>query len=136
MEYDKTLMQDALEMRVILATPATLMALLRAVAFGWQQAVLTENASKIRDVGTELHKRLSVLTSHVEKLGRHVEASVDSYNRLLGSLERSVLPGARKLAELGVDSGRELAGNQPLERSPRTPIQTEVSWEAPTEHQD
>lgn len=126
LEQDKMLMQDALEMRVILATPATLMALLRAVAFGWQQSVLTENAGKIRDAGTELHKRLSVLTTHVERLGKHVEASVDSYNKLLGSLERSVLPGARKLSGLGIDSGREIADVRPLENSPRVPVQTEM----------
>lgn len=126
LEQDKNLMQDALEMRVILATPATLMALLRAVAFGWQQSVLTENARKIRDVGTELHKRLTVFTAHVEKLGKNVEASVDTYNKLLGSLERSVMPGARKLAELGITSGRELAETEPLEGSPRVPVQAEI----------
>lgn len=126
LECDKNLMQDALEMRVILATPATLMALLRAVAFGWQQSVLTDNARKIRDVGTELHKRLSVFTAHVEKLGKNVSDSVDTYNKLLGSLERSVLPGARKLAELGISSGRELAETEPLEGSPRVPVQAEI----------
>lgn len=127
LEQDKNLLEDALEMRVILATPATLMALLRAVAFGWQQAILTENASKIRDAGSELHKRLSVLSGHVEKLGRNLENSVDSYNRLLGSLERSVMPGARKLSELGIHSGREIADSKPLEKSPRVPVQTEIS---------
>ena len=123
LEQDKTLMQDALDARVILSTPATLMALLRAVAFGWQQAVLTGNAAKIRDVGAELHKRLAVLTSHVERLGRNLDASVDTYNRMLGSMERSVLPGARRLSELGIDSGRELADSKPLENSPRSPLQ-------------
>lgn len=124
LEQDKTLMQDALEARVILSTPATLMALLRAVAFGWQQAVLTENATRIRDVGTELHKRLTILTTHVERLGKNLDSSVDSYNRLLGSLERSVVPGARRLSELGISSGRELADRVPLENSPRVPLQT------------
>ncbi|MEZ5448141.1 MAG: DNA recombination protein RmuC [Thiolinea sp.] len=128
LEQDKNLMQDALEMRVILATPATLMALLRAVAFGWQQAVLTENARRIRDAGTELHKRLSVLTGHAERLGKHLAAGVDSYNRLLGSMERSVLPGARRLSELGIDSGREIMEAEPLENSPRAPVQTELDW--------
>nr|CAA6817329.1 MAG: DNA recombination protein RmuC [uncultured Thiotrichaceae bacterium] len=126
MEQDKNLMQDALEMRVILSTPATLMALLRAVAFGWQQSVLTENAGKIRDVGTELHKRLTVFINHVDKLGKNLESGVDTYNRLLGSLERSVLPGAKKLSELGVSSGRELADTEPLEVSPRVSVQSEL----------
>lgn len=124
LEQDKNLLQDSLEMRVILSTPTTLMALLRAVAFGWQQAVLTENAGKIRDVGTELHKRLTVFVGHVEKLGKNLESGVDTYNRLLGSLERSVIPGAKKLAELGISSGRELAEAEPLEGSPRVPVQS------------
>ncbi len=127
LECDKNLMQDALELRVILATPATLMALLRAVAFGWQQSVLTDNARRIRDVGVELHKRLSVFTAHVDRLGKHVADSVDTYNKLLGSLERNVLPGARKLAELGTGSGRELAETEPLEGVPRRSVQTEIS---------
>ncbi|MEZ5534081.1 MAG: DNA recombination protein RmuC [Thiolinea sp.] len=126
LEHDKNLMQDALEMRVILSTPATLMALLRAVAFGWQQAVLTENAGKIRDVGTELHKRLTIFVSHVEKLGKNLESGVDTYNRLLGSLERSVIPGAKKLSDLGISSGRELVEAEPLENSPRVPVQSEI----------
>ncbi len=125
LEQDKTLMQDALEARVILSTPATLMALLRAVAFGWQQAVLTENAAKIRDVGAELHKRLAVFTTHVERLGKNLEAGVDSYNRMLGSIERSVMPGARRLSELGIDSGRELLSPEPLEGSPRVALQAD-----------
>ncbi|PID49356.1 MAG: DNA recombination protein RmuC [Proteobacteria bacterium] len=123
LEQDKSLMQDALDMRVILATPTTLMALLRAVAFGWQQAVLTENAARVRDVGTELHKRLSTMIEHMERLGKHLEASVDSYNRLLGSVERSVMPSARRLSELGIDSGRQLAGLAPLDNKPRSRLQ-------------
>lgn len=123
LEHDKTLMNDALEAKVILSTPATLMALLRAVAFGWQQAILTENATRIRDVGTELHKRLSILSSHAERLGKNLEASVDSYNRFLGSMERSVMPSAKRLAELGIESGRAVPDIAPLESSPRPPMQ-------------
>ncbi len=128
MEQDKTLLQDALEMRVIPATPSTLMALLRAVAFGWQQAVLSENAERIRDVGTELHRRLTILTRHVERLGRSLGGSVEAYNSLLGSLERSVMPGARRLAELGISSGRDPVEPEPLETGVRVPMQTELNW--------
>lgn len=128
LEHDKTLMNDALEAKVILSTPATLMALLRAVAFGWQQAILTENATRIRDVGTELHKRLSILTSHAERLGKNLEASVDSYNRFLGSMERSVMPSAKRLAELGIESGRAVPEISPLESSPRTPMQAALEF--------
>ncbi|HPY39214.1 MAG TPA: DNA recombination protein RmuC [Thiolinea sp.] len=128
LEHDKTLMNDALEAKVILSTPATLMALLRAVAFGWQQAILTENATRIRDVGTELHKRLSILSSHAERLGKNLEASVDSYNRFLGSMERSVMPSAKRLAELGIESGRDLPEITPLESSPRSPLQAALDF--------
>ncbi|MFZ1388534.1 MAG: DNA recombination protein RmuC [Thiolinea sp.] len=128
LEHDKTLMNDALEAKVILSTPATLMALLRAVAFGWQQAILTENATRIRDVGMELHKRLSILTSHAERLGKNLEASVDSYNRFLGSMERSVMPSAKRLAELGIESGRAVPEISPLESSPRTPMQAALEF--------
>ena len=128
LEHDKTLMNDALEAKVILSTPATLMALLRAVAFGWQQAILTENATRIRDVGVELHKRLSILTSHAERLGKNLEASVDSYNRFLGSMERSVMPSAKRLAELGIESGRNIPEMPPLESSPRTPMQAALAF--------
>lgn len=128
LEHDKTLMNDALEAKVILSTPATLMALLRAVAFGWQQAILTENATRIRDVGVELHKRLSILTSHAERLGKNLEASVDSYNRFLGSMERSVMPSAKRLAELGIESGRNIPEMTPLESSPRTPMQAALEF--------
>ena len=128
LEHDKTLMNDALEAKVILSTPATLMALLRAVAFGWQQAILTENATRIRDVGMELHKRLSILTSHAERLGKNLEASVDSYNRFLGSMERSVMPSAKRLAELGIESGRAVPELSPLESSPRTPMQAALEF--------
>jgi DNA recombination protein RmuC len=103
------------------------MALLRAVAFGWQQAILTENATRIRDVGMELHKRLSILSSHAERLGKHLEASVESYNRFLGSMERSVVPSAKRLAELGIESGRAMPELAPLETSPRTPMQAALA---------
>lgn len=119
LEQDKTLLHDALNDKVILATPSTLVALLRAVAFGWKQTVLAENASKVRDVGEELHKRLTVFLDHLERLGRNLGTSVDTYNKALGSLERSVLPGVRKLTELGISSGRNITEPTPVEAMPR-----------------
>ncbi|WP_020396935.1 DNA recombination protein RmuC [Thiolinea disciformis] len=120
LEHDKSLMQDALDQRVILATPSTLMALLRAVAFGWQQSILTDNAVHIRDTGIELHRRLAILSTHLEKLGKQLTYSVDSYNSLIGSWERGALPAARRLAELGTQSGRELSSIETLDATPRT----------------
>lgn len=122
LEQDKTIMQDALELRVILATPTTLIALLRAVAFGWQQSLLTDNAIHIRDTGIELHRRLAILGSHLEKLGKQLSYSVDTYNTLVGSWERGALPGARRLAELGTHSGREVASMETLDATPRNHV--------------
>lgn len=119
LEQDKNLLHDALNDKVILATPSTLFALLRAVAFGWKQTVLAENAGKVRDLGEELHKRLTVFLDHLERLGRNLGSSVDTYNKALGSLERSVLPGVRRLSELGISSGRNIAEPVPVEAIPR-----------------
>lgn len=130
LEQDKTLLHDALDASVILATPATLVALLRAVAFGWKQTVLAENASKVRDLGEALHKRLSVFLDHMERLGRSLGGSVDTYNKALGSLERSVLPSVRRLSELGVSSGRNISEPAPVEAIPRSPYTKDVETDA------
>lgn len=119
LEQDSRLLEDALTQKVILATPTTLVALLRAVAFGWKQTVLAENASQVRDLGEELHKRLSIFLDHLERLGKNLGNSVESYNKTLGSLERSVLPSVRRLADLGVASGRQAGEPQPVENTPR-----------------
>ncbi|WP_020559325.1 DNA recombination protein RmuC [Thiofilum flexile] len=119
LEQDKSLLAEALEARVILASPATLMALLRAVAFGWKQAALTANASQIRTLGEELHKRLSILTTHIQATGRQLGQSVESYNRLVGSLERHVIPSAKRLSELGISSERKLDTLDTLSVQPR-----------------
>lgn len=121
LEQDKSLLLDAMNDKVILATPSTLVALLRAVAFGWKQVVLAENAGKVRALGEELHKRLAVFLDHMERLGRNLGTSVDSYNKALGSLERSVLPGVRRLGELGATSGRDIPEPTPVEAVPRPP---------------
>lgn len=119
LEQDKTLLGEALDARVILASPATLMALLRAVAFGWKQAALTANASQIRTLGEELHKRLSILTTHIQNTGRQLGQSVESYNRLVGALERHVVPSAKRLSELGISSSRKIESPEPLGTQPR-----------------
>ena len=126
-------MHDALNDKVILATPTTLVALLRAVAFGWKQTVLAENAGKVRDLGEELHKRLTVFLDHLERLGRNLGSSVDTYNKALGSLERSVLPGVRRLSELGISSGRNIAEPTPVEAIPRQPYSRDSDTDAETD---
>jgi len=121
LEQDPQLLEDALNQKVVLATPSTLIALLRAVAFGWKQSVFSENAEIIRDLGEDLYKRIATLTEHFFKLGKSLNSSVDNYNKTLGSLEKQLLPGARKMAELGIQTKKETADLNPVEQTARSP---------------
>jgi DNA recombination protein RmuC len=107
LEQDPGLIEAGVEEKVILATPTTLIALLRAVAFGWRQEKMTENAHEISQLGKELYKRLSDMGGHLAKLGRSIHAVVDSYNQSIGTLERRVFVSARKLKEMDVVSQSE-----------------------------
>ncbi len=105
LEHDPSLLEHAFARRVHLATPTTLVSLLRTVAHGWQQHDLTENARAVVLAGQELYGRLGTLGAHVDKLGRSLTTTVTDFNKTVGSLERSLLPSARRMAELGVDPG-------------------------------
>jgi DNA recombination protein RmuC len=98
------LLETALRQNVILATPSTLIALLKTIAYGWRQSAIAENAATIRELGQDLHRRLSTFTGHLERTGQRLSAAVDAYNAAVGSLERQVLPQARRFADLGVTS--------------------------------
>lgn len=113
-DNDPMLLEDALAQRVILATPSSLVALLRAIAFGWQQEHLAENAARVSELGSELHRRIATFTEHLIKLGRQLTSSVESYNRAVGSLEHQVLPSARRFADLGVPTAKPIDSLQPL----------------------
>jgi DNA recombination protein RmuC len=115
------LLEDAIRQNVIIATPSSFVALLKAVAYGWRQTALAQNAETIRTLGEDLYRRLAVFTSHLGKLGRSLGSTVDSFNNAIGSLERQVLPGARKFTELGVRSDRELEPLEPIDRTTREP---------------
>jgi DNA recombination protein RmuC len=115
------LLEHALRTGVIVATPSTLIALLKAVAYGWRQAAVAENAAVIRDLGQELHKRLSSFVAHLARTGRALGGAVDAYNSAVGSLERQVLPGARRFTELGAAAGEPIAALEPIERLVRDP---------------
>lgn len=115
------LLDEALRLSVIVATPSTLIALLKAVAYGWRQAAVAENAAQIRDLGQDLHRRLVAFASHIGRMGRQLGGAVDAYNSAVGSLERQVLPGARKFGELGVSTADPLAGPDPIEQPVRSP---------------
>lgn len=115
------LLEDAIRQDVIIATPSSFVALLKAVAYGWRQMALAQNAETIRTLAEDLYKRLAVFTTHLGKLGRNISNSVDNYNAAIGSLERQVLPGARKFTELGVRPERELDTLEPIDKLAREP---------------
>ncbi len=102
------LLENAMQANVILTTPSSFMALLKAVQYGWQNVRLAESAEVIRKLAEDLYSRLGTFRNHMSKVGSSLETSVKHYNAAVGSLERSVLPGARKFTELGVRSDKWL----------------------------
>ncbi len=125
LDQDHELLEEALRQQVILATPTSFVALLRAVAFGWRQEQLAQNAEKIREVGEELYRRLLTFTGHLEKLGRSLDTSVKHYNKAVGSFDSRVLPGAQKFTEMGIEAAKKLEGLGQVETGPRTPADRE-----------
>jgi DNA recombination protein RmuC len=116
-----SLLEDAIRQDVIIATPSSFVALLKAVAYGWRQMALAQNAETIRGLAEDLYKRLAVFASHLTKMGRNLGTTVDAFNSAVGSLERQVLPGARKFTELGVRPDREIDMVEPIDRLTREP---------------
>jgi len=119
LDVDRDLLEYALGQKVVLATPTSFVALLRAVAYGWRQQNLAENAEKIRDLGEDLYQRLSTFTEHLSKLGKNLSSSLDHYNKAVGSFERQVLPGARKFAEMGINSRKPMQDLDQIEKGVR-----------------
>jgi len=125
LDRDPALIEDAWSRKVIVASPTTLIALLRAVAYGWRQEQLAENAQQISEQGRELHDRLVTLLQHFQGLGRALGKSVSSYNELLGSLKGRVIPGARRFRELGATSRAELVEPEPIDLAVRSALDDE-----------
>ena len=115
------LLDQALRQQVILATPTSLVALLKAVAYGWQQLALAENAREIRDLAVELYERLATFSGHLGRVGKELEGSVKAYNKAVGSLERMVLPSARRFTELGVQPRQPIEPIKAIETAAREP---------------
>ncbi|MCB1866425.1 MAG: DNA recombination protein RmuC [Chromatiales bacterium] len=120
LDHDASLLEDAMAQRVVLATPTSLIGLLRAIAYGWQQQAISENAEQIRDLGQELYKRVATLTEHLGRLGKSLNGSVEQFNRAVGSLNRQVLPSLRRFPEMGIQATRELEEPEPIDARTRT----------------
>jgi DNA recombination protein RmuC len=128
LQHDPTLMEHAFRRHVVLATPATLVAMLRTVAYSWRQEELARNAVAVHGLARELYGRLATLGDHVGKLGAALGTAVTAYNRAVGSLESRVLVSARKLAEMGV-SGDPIPAPAQVETAPRQPQSPELMEE-------
>lgn len=120
LEFDPSLIEVGVEQNVIIATPTTLIALLRAVAYGWKQENLSRQVENLSELGRELYKRLADMHSHFSKMGRSLSSAVDAYNKGIGSFESRVLVTARKFKEMGVSSAQiEMEEMGCIDRIPR-----------------
>lgn len=120
LEFDPTLIEYGADQNVILATPTTLIALLRAVAYGWRQENLSHHVQILHELGQDLYKRLGDMNSHFSRMGRSLNTAVDAYNRGIGSLESRVLVTARKFRDLGISPGQvDIEGIELVEKIPR-----------------
>ena len=128
LEADPSLIQQGVDQQVLIATPTTLIALLRAVHYGWQQEKVAENAREISELGRELHTRIGTVAEHVQRLGKRLGGAVDAYNQAVGSLETRVLVSARRFADHGVvGQDKQIAPIDPIDVVPRSPQATELT---------
>src|SRR6478735_1070092 len=122
LQGDPTLIDRAIAKKVLLATPATLIALLKAAAYGWRQEDVSRNAQIIADLGRGLYDRIAGFADNLDKVGRGLETANKAYNSAVGSFEQTLLPGARKLSELGAKGAKELTEPAPTDTTPRDVI--------------
>ena len=119
LQGDPSLIDRAIGKKVLLATPASLIALLKAAAYGWRQEAVSKNAEEIANYGRQLYDRIAGFAEHLDKVGRSLENASKSYNSAVGAFEGTLLPGARKFADLGAKGTKELPEPAAVETTPR-----------------
>lgn len=134
LDQQPDLLDRAMSSNIILTTPSTLLALLKTVYNGWQNVRLAENAERIRELAEDLHARLSTFRNHMAKVGSSLESSLNAFNAAVGSLERSVLPGARKFVELGVRAEKPIEELETVEVTARLTEDKAPRLTPPEEH--
>ena len=119
LDQEPSILENALARQVILATPTSFVALLRAVGYGWRQEQLAENAEHIKTVGEELYGRLQTFTDHLQKLGKSLDSGMKHYNNAVGSFDSRVLPSARKFNEMGISADKKISHPSQIETAVR-----------------
>lgn len=119
LDIDTTIIEDGIQKRVIIATPTTFIALLRAIAYGWRQEQMTKNAQEISELGRQLYERMRAMIQHFENIGLSLERAISSYNKAVGSMESRILPSVRRFKELGVTGAEEIAILEQVDQIPR-----------------
>lgn len=128
LEVDNTLIEDGIQKRVIIATPTTFIALLRAIAYGWRQEQMTKNAQEISMLAKELYERVNIWVKHINEVGTALGRALDAYNKSVGSIDSRVLPSLRKFKELGV-TAEEIPVLEQVDKMPRSLTQIGVDIE-------
>ncbi len=127
LEHKPALVEDAARQKILVATPTTLIAILKGVAYGWRQEKLAENAEEIRQLAAELFDRIVTLQTHFNEIGRSLGKSVEAFNRCVGSLESRLYPSLRRIRELGATTAEEPPAPERVDVVPRTPGLFETS---------
>jgi DNA recombination protein RmuC len=127
LEHNPAMIEDAISRKVLLATPATLISVLKGIAYGWQQGQLAEKTEVVRKVTAEFYDRLQILQDHYADVGKHLENAVHAYNKSVASWESRLLPSLRRIRELGAVNGDEPVAPETVDLVPRTPTVVELS---------